>query len=160
MGLFCWKCRSTFPEGVLVCVRCGVNLQTGEELAAKSAVEEYVPITPREKVLAFFADCMPGLFRPLVLLCSVLASLAGMGVIGMGLVVMNMGALLSGIPISACGLILHAQAVVWAITGQFWMLHVALVEFQNKHWGLFILLTLFPLAAGILALRLFVPVEP
>ena len=38
----------------------------------------------------------------------------------------------------AVAFVTYAQAVVWMMTGQFWLLHAALAEFQSQHWPIFL----------------------
>jgi hypothetical protein len=147
---YCWKCKTTYDPQVAVCLKCGVNLITGEELAVESKEEE--PLTFPERVFRWIADCFPGLLRPKMWLPALLMACLALAVMWLCLFVFSMGAVLSAFPIGAMALIIYAQAVVWLITGQFWLLHTALTEFQGRHWSIFVLLVLGPLVVGILLL--------
>lgn len=146
----CWKCRTNYPHETVICVRCGVNLETGEDLAPKEESEDPGP----QGIVEHIGDLAPGLLKPIVWIPALLLALGGWGVIGLGGMLIQSGVVLSGFPVSAFGLILYAQAVVWMITGQFWLLHAALVEFQGRHWTIFVLAVFGPGIALILALKL------
>ncbi|MCW8132153.1 MAG: hypothetical protein KIS92_17535 [Planctomycetota bacterium] len=145
----CWKCHADYPAETVVCVRCGVNLVTGADLAPKEDAEDPGP----RGLVEHIADLTPGLLRPVVWIPALLLALGGWGVIGLGVVLAQSGAVLSGLPVAALGLILYAQSVVWMITGQFWLLHSALVEFQGRHWTIFVLGVFGPGLALLLALK-------
>ena len=145
----CWRCRTHYPADTLVCVRCGVNLLTGEDIAKPDESAE-VPLTGAAKLHALAADLMPGLLRPRIWapVIALFAVAVGVALLGWNFM---MGAPLSAISIMAVGFILYAQAVVWLMTGQFWLLHAALAEFQSRHWPIFLLLTFGP---GVILLTL------
>jgi hypothetical protein len=147
----CWKCRADYPPETVVCVRCGINLATGEEIPKQEPEEP--PLTPWEKVVATVADLTPGLLRPIVWIPSLLLAAGGWGVIIMGGMLIQAGVILSGVPVAALGLIMYAQAAVWMIMGQFWLMHTALVEFQGRHWTIFAVAVFGPGIAFILVLK-------
>jgi len=152
----CWRCRTNYPPETVVCVRCGVNLVTGEEIAQPEA--EAPPLTGMEKVHALIADLMPGLLRPRVWVPVILLCVVALGVLGLGWLMFTWGAALTAIAIMAAGFIIYAQAMVWLMTGQFWFMTSALAEFQSQHWPIFFLLTFGPGALLLTLLKLFVNV--
>jgi len=146
----CWKCRGEYPPETVICVRCGVNLVSGEDLNKSEEEEEPKP----EGLMGHIADLTPGLLRPIVWIPALLLAVAGWGIIGLGMMLIQSGIVFSGFPVAALGLIMYAQAVVWLITGQFWLLHTALVEFQSRHWSIFVLAVFGPGVVLIVLLKL------
>lgn len=152
----CWKCHTDYPAETVVCVRCGVNLVTGEDLASKSEPEDPGP----QGFVEHIADLAPGLLRPIVWIPSLLLAAGGWGVIAVGGMLIQSGVILSGVPVAALGLIMYAQAVVWMITGQFWLMHTALVEFHGRHWTIFAVAVFGPGVVFIVALKLLAGEHP
>jgi hypothetical protein len=156
----CWKCRRSYPPEVKICVSCGVNLETGEDLNWKSDREpdpgEIDPYRPRN-VFQWIQMTLPGLFHPFTLL--------GFGAMAIIFGVLEMLALLlltnqvamTAITVGAVGLIAWAQGVVFLLAGRFTMLHEGLTEIRGAQWHLFFLLTFLPIAAFMAYLKLFPP---
>jgi len=59
----CWKCGTWYGPDVVMCVKCGVNLDAGRELRAESD-EPARRLSAPLRFLVFVGDWMPGLFVP------------------------------------------------------------------------------------------------
>lgn len=135
----CWKCGAEYAPEVTVCVKCGINLETGDEMKTRTGDDAREP-TGGEKALGVIGDWMPGLVRPGVVALSIPVALGGLAVMAFGFGFLglrqyiNIGTtILTGIP----GLLLYAQAVAWMISGRIVWLHEALADFAGRHWALF-----------------------
>ncbi|MBI2194834.1 MAG: hypothetical protein HYU36_22870 [Planctomycetes bacterium] len=172
----CPKCGRRYPPGVVICVPCGINLVTGEELrtqvpdlekaeerngeecsesdASGESEEQPQPLSPPMRVLECIGSALPGLFRPVVLLAAFVLLVVSAGLMGLGAVVIAFGAILSGISIAAMGLLAYAQAAVCLITGEIWLIHDALAEFESRAWTLLVFFLALPFIAAFVLYRL------
>ena len=139
----CWKCGEAYPEEVLICVECGIDLRTGDEIKTGEDAEE--PLTPLQKGAAFIGKLMPGLFRPILAMSSV-------GVMAIGLLVMAFAiAMARLVPLGAfaiggAGVIVYAHGISWILAGDFGFLSGALAELDGKRWVLFFVILWVPIA--------------
>ncbi len=138
----CWKCGEAYPEEVLICVECGIDLRSGDEIKADDDPEE--PLTPLQKVAAFIGKLAPGLFRPALAIASV-------GVMAIGLFVMafaiSMAVLIpvGAFAIGAGGVIVYAHGIAWILAGECGFLSSTLVELDGKRWALFFVILWAPI---------------
>jgi hypothetical protein len=158
----CWKCHKSFPPEVKVCISCGVDLETGEDLARRGIPEpdpeEIDPYRPRNAFQWVMMN-LPGLFRP-----TILVGFFGMAVI---FVILEMLALLlltnqvamTAMTIGAVGLLAWAQGIIWLLVGRFTLLHEGLTEIRGSQWHLFFLLTFAPIATFMVVLKLNPPAD-
>jgi len=149
----CWKCGTWYGPDIVMCVSCGVNLETGREVPA-GADEEPEGRTAFQRLLMFIADWMPGLLRPALTAASTVLALAGLGVIGFSVLIFFMGAVLAAAPMGAVGLIMYAQAVAWMLAGRLELLHDVLADLEGKKWSLFLALVFAPFAVGLVLTKL------
>ncbi len=150
---YCWKCRSYYPPDVKICLRCGQDLETGQELASgvDAAPEEKPGVAGR--VLMFTGEWMPGLLRPWIIAVSILTALLGLGVMWLFLFVLPT-VLPARLIFAATGLVLYAHAIGFMMSGRISKLHEALVEIEEGQWVLFFTILLLPPTAliGLVAL--------
>jgi hypothetical protein len=144
----CWKCGSIYGPETVVCVKCGLNLETGEEFETHSENDEPEP-PAAFGVCSFLADWVPGLLRPGVVLGALFVAVLGVAVMGYALVLLGMGALIVAVAVGAGGLLLCAHAVAWILVGRFALLNDALVDLQGNQWMVFVVFTLLPVVVGI-----------
>jgi hypothetical protein len=146
----CWKCGEAYPEEVLICVECGIDLRSGDEIKAGDDPEE--PLTPLQKVGVFIGSLMPGLFRPALLMSSV-------GVMAIGLLVMAFAigmtrlVLLGSFAIGGSGVIVYAHGISWLLVGDFGFLSSTLAELDGKRWVLFFVILWAPLAVVLVMVK-------
>lgn len=164
----CFKCKTSYAASVVICMKCGVNLQTGMEIQTvrppppeasppnDAGAEETVeaPLTGRERILQFIAEWTPGLLRPAVMIGSLLLAAVGFCLVVLCFVVLTLGAALSAFPIGALGVIAYGQAVSWMMSGDFRLLHDAFLDFESRHWTFFFAALFLPFAAGIAAMKM------
>ena len=148
----CWKCGTWYAPDIVMCVSCGVNLETGREIQAGADEDEEPPRTLR--VMAFIADWTPGLLRPAVLVLSIVLALLGFAVMGLCVFVLALGAVFGAVAIGAVGLIMYAQAVAWMLVGRIVLLQDALLDLESKKWSLFFALIFAPFAVGLVLMKL------
>jgi len=142
----CPSCGIPYDAGTLICTRCGIDIRTGRPLRTtvgaaasdeKEADEGPVEYTAWEKFVMAVGAFVPGVFRPKVLIASILmicvAAVAG----GFGLMIFSLGAVFAAVAVGATALILYAQAVAWVLIGRFALLQEALTEFDGKAWTIF-----------------------
>lgn len=138
----CWKCGEAYPEEVVICVECGIDLRSGDEIKAGDDPEE--PLTPLQKCAVFIGKLMPGLFRPALAMASV-------GVMVIGLFVMafaiSMAVLISlgAFAIGGAGVIVYAHGISWLLGGEFGFLSSTLAELDAKRWVLFFVILWAPI---------------
>jgi len=141
--LHCPQCGTSWPAGTVLCVRCGMNLLTGERTApppAPAALEEE-PETRLER----FAGRFPGLFRAKTLVLSLIVLAMAAGCFVLCVVLLSMGVVMTAATAGGVGLILYAQAVAWILTGEIQLLVEAMTEFDGPRWNAFILALIIPL---------------
>ena len=141
----------------ILCVQCGLNLKTGQRvdydgLEDEAPEEEEGPSLPL-RMLIFVGELLPGMFRPGILLFSIIVGIIGFGVMGLGIVIFELGAMLAGIAISAGGLVAYAQAIGMLLVGEAVFLSEALAEIDSRRWYLFFLILFAPFAVAIFFIR-------
>lgn len=157
MARRCCVCETDYPSDVLICVECGINLLTGEqytlsverisEHAAERAGSEKSSFraTPTRFLLVWSGENLPGLFRPLVLLCALLLAAIGLSIVVLGIVLlMGFMVVMGGGACMALGSLAYAQALAFIISGEFETLVTALVDFDGTHWTVFFSLLMAP----------------
>ncbi len=143
---YCWKCRSYYPPDVKICLRCGLDLETGQELApAGDATPEEEPGVAGS-VLVFVGEWMPGLLRPWIIAVSALAALLGLAVMWFFIFVLPT-ILPAMLVFTTAGLVLYAHAIGFMMSGRISKLLEALAEFEGGQWVLFFTMLLLPLPA-------------
>jgi hypothetical protein len=140
----CPHCGTAYPSDTVICVKCGVDMRSGEELHTEADPVPRPPLAAR--VLLFFANLVPGFFRLKILIVALLACAIGVGVVLLGMHIFLMGAVFGGVAIMAAGLVVHAQAVGWILFGTFALLPECLAELDSNQWLVFILLVFGPIA--------------
>jgi len=143
----CWKCGEEYEPEVRICVRCGVDLDTGERIETRMGEEEdRLPMHWR--LLAFVANWMPGILRPVVIVAAAVGGLVGFALIGFGMfLVFGLGGVFTGVAVAAGGLIAYAQAVAWLLVGRLGIIHDVLADMEDRKWPVFFLMVFAPPAA-------------
>ncbi|MFA6294513.1 MAG: hypothetical protein WC637_22165 [Victivallales bacterium] len=138
----CPRCQHLLEPGIVVCIKCGFNLKTGDQLETKIHIQDDTPWWL--KSLRFVYDVMPGIFRPLTIVAFILCLILTFVLIWIGLFIMGFGAVLSGFSILSVALMLHAQGVAFLLAGEIQALKSALVEFTERQMWAFALLVFGP----------------
>jgi len=141
-GRRCWRCGTEYAADTVICVRCGIDLRTGETVGTDADEEEKAPAPMR--ALLFIGELVPGLFRPVLLIVALLTAGVGLGVMWFSLLFLSWGGVLTACAVGAGGLIIYAQAVALVLNGSFCLLHEALAELDGRRWLLFFLLLSVP----------------
>jgi hypothetical protein len=146
----CWKCGEAYPEEVLICVKCGIDLRSGDEIKTYEDSEE--PLTPLQKGAAFIGSLMPGLFRPILAMVSVAVMAIGLFVMALSV---GMSGLvpLSSISIGAAGLIVYAHGISWLLGGECGFLSSTLAELDARRWVLFFVILWAPIVAVLATVK-------
>jgi hypothetical protein len=144
----CWKCGSVYDPETVICVKCGLNLETGEQFETHAEDDEPEP-PAAPGFYSFLDDWAPGLVRPGIILGSLFMTGLGVAVMGYALVILGMGGLIAAVAIGAAGLVLCAHAVAWILVGRFALLNDALVDLRGNQWMVFSVLTLLPVVVGM-----------
>jgi len=150
----CWKCATHYPANVILCIRCGINLKTGDpiESALDASSNAETELTFPLRILQWIADTLPGLLKVPVLIVSIFASFIAFLVVMLSLSLL-LGAPLSAFPIGAVGLIIFAQAVTWMIQGEFCLLQQGMAEFRGKDWTTFVVIVFAPIILELVFLK-------
>ena len=152
MSNSCPHCGTVYPPDTVICVKCGIDLRTGDELQTEAEPE------PRPSaimtVLLFLGNLAPGVVRPMLLITSLLVAVIGLGIMVLGMHIFAMGAVFAAVAILASGLVVYAQAVAWVLFGNFAMLPECLAELDGNQWFVFFIIVLAPIAAFLIALHL------
>jgi hypothetical protein len=148
----CWKCGEAYPEEVVICVECGIDLRSGDEIKAGDDPEE--SLTPLQKGVAFIASLVPGLFRPALAMASVVVMAIGLLVMAFAI---SLSAVvpLSAFPIGAAGLIVYAHGVSWLLGGWCGFLNSTLAELDARRWVLFFVILWAPIVAVLVIAKFF-----
>jgi streptogramin lyase len=139
---------------VVVCVKCGINLVTGKELAmALGQEQDEAPAGVGARVLGWLGDSLPGLFRPKIVVCAAVLAVVAAGLVALALVFVMLGGPISAFAVGALGLVAYAQALAWLINGEFALLSAAMTEFRGKDWSNFAFLTMLPIVVAFAGMR-------
>ncbi len=165
----CPQCGKELGRNTVICIDCGINVETGQRFDAQVSVEEVEdPHEPEEEQFAepglarrwtlYFAAVFPGVVRPGMVIFSVIIMVAGIAILAFGLA-LALGALVQpfpfeGMAISAAGLVLWAQAWGWIMTDEFSVMPNTFVEFDEERWWAFVFLMMLPIAGMILLMVL------
>lgn len=141
----CPNCGAEVAHDAIVCVHCGINMLTGFKVQQHSVIEEEEDITLGYRVLMLMGEYCPGLFRPFIIVATLVLTAVGWGAIVMALYLFRLGAYFTPFFIGAAGFIVYAQAIALMMTGEFWVLHDALVEFEGAKWTVFFVALLLPM---------------
>ena len=149
----CPRCGVVYETSVTVCVHCGINLATGQKLDQQVEIlqEEDREQPPRPhglKLLArYIPALLPGLFRPKVLIISMLMLLSGLLMIILGVALALSMIFFEGMIIASVGVLAYAQTMAWLIAGELKMLPDALTDFDGAQWNMFTGAILIPIIA-------------
>lgn len=106
--------------------------------------EEAGPPSLGWRALAWTAEYLPGLFRPVLLVCALLLASLGLVIIVMGILLMFSMVLLGSLAFLVVGSLAYAQAVSWVVYGGFELLTEALADFDSTRWVLWFIGLLLP----------------
>ena len=154
----CPNCGRAYEQEFIICVNCGLDLRTGrrqkpqvlqvdqdaEDEFEEEEDQEPAPPSAMFKVVAWTAEYLPGLFRPLLLLSAILLTCFGIFVILMGCVLLLSFVLLGAMAMLAVGSLAYAQAVSFIVYGGFELLPEALADFDSTRWLLWFIGLLLP----------------
>jgi len=148
------KCK---PEDKF-CVHCGSRLGAPsmgprEPILPQETEEEESHGTLRG-ILYWLGEYFPGLFRPGVLIGSVVLVVLAIGVGILAVVACLFGVLISGMFIGGFALILYWTALAWLLTGDICMPVDALTDFNGTQWTLFVVMTVLPIGVCLAFLGL------
>jgi len=146
----CPNCGAVLAADAILCAKCGLNLEMGTASRRYWPEEEVhhqeeAPPSFAIKAVLFVGEWLPGLFRPKVLICSILCAIFGFATMGFCIAMMALGAMFAAFTIGAFGLIVYAQAIAMALTGEIAMLSDALTELNGAKWMLFFVILLAPI---------------
>ena len=150
----CPVCKTEYAPGVIVCVSCGIHMDTGQQYTMSTvrppdADEDDDAVAARPSwsrlALIWTAEHLPGLFRPLVLIGAILLGAVGLAITVFGIVlILGFFAIFAGGACVAVGALAYAQAVAFILIGEFMGLVAALVDFNEMQWVLWFTLLMLP----------------
>lgn len=163
----CPRCGKTMGRNVVICVDCGINIETGQRLGARVSVEEAEEPDETEETVeaagfvqrwaAYFHAVFPGMRNPLLVSVSVLVMVMGVGFLAFGLVLALVVIVpFEGVAISGVGLVLWAQAWGWVMVDEWSVMPDTFLDFDEERWWAFAILMVLPIA-GMILLMLLVP---
>jgi len=145
-GVRCRKCGAECPTGDAFCGECGARLPQRQEATSKEPFFEDRGLR-RWGCVLWFLDLFPGLLSPMVLICSILCLFVSAAIIWFALLVFGMGGMIGSFFIGGFGFIVYWSALSWLLYGYVVFPSEALAEFGSRHWFVFVLATLGPIAA-------------
>jgi hypothetical protein len=165
----CLKCGTSYGADVLICTKCGVNLETGHPVQTVVEADSEVPEAPADEreeeepsapmqFLMAVGEVFPGLFNPLTLILFPVSVVVALGLAWLALFILSLGALFGGIALGGVALMAYALGVAALLTGRIGTLTDALVELTSTQWTIFIVMVFGPVAliwwlvAGLLKL--------
>ena len=151
----CSGCGSPMAADAVICLQCGMNLETGERAqtqvqaqpaqeAPEPEEEEEEELTTADRVTVVIGEWVPGLFKPKVLIASTIVTLIGLALMWLTLYLIQQGTGMVAIMFAGLGLMVYAQALAWLLTGELQLLTDALADFDAYRWGIFLILWLTP----------------
>lgn len=140
----CPRCQQLLEPGIVVCIKCGYNLKTGEQI--ETQIHEHDDAPWWLKFLRFIYDVMPGIFRPLTIIAFILSIILTFVLVWIGLFIIGFGAIFSGITICSAALMVYAQGVTFLLAGEIQALKSALVDFTERQMWAFGLMVFGPCA--------------
>jgi hypothetical protein len=146
----CSRCNRELDPDAAICVHCGIHQKSGRNYSTRIEDPEGDDDGPSMPplIIQILAENVPGLFRPWIMLMSLMAAIFAAAVAGLCVFIVMIGAILVAFPIGSVAIIMWAQAIGWMLTGETAMLVNCLIEFNNVRWLLFFSLLFSPL--GIL----------
>ncbi|MFP4057514.1 MAG: hypothetical protein ACLF0G_11660 [Candidatus Brocadiia bacterium] len=147
----CPGCGAPLARGGAPCVRCGseVGRSPGAEPPEEDEEREGLAL----RVLLFVGELVPGLFRPGLVVLSLVLVVVGLGVLGFAAFLFSLGLLFSPMAVGAVGLLAYAQGVAVLLNGQACLLSEALAELVGPQWLLFLALIAAPFVVMLLLLQ-------
>jgi hypothetical protein len=161
-ALPCPRCNAPLDPGAVLCHRCGTNLRTGRSPAEIGPEESAADLEePRPSVLVeaveYIGAYLPGLFRPWLLIRTILWSVAGIAAMGFCVFLVVLGAVIEACMVGGFGLILYAQGLAILIQGEAGLLHEILADMKSGQWLVFLALLFVPFAGFYFVLQHFLP---
>lgn len=160
MPVSCPGCGQQYEKPFVICVNCGLNIKTGQRLALQvggqtTADDDADDIDNLDetdergpgvawRALQWTAEYLPGLFRPVLLICAILLAALGLVIIVVGVFLMLSMVVLGSLAFLAVGSLAYAQAVSWVVYGGFELLTEALADFDSTRWFLWFVGLLLP----------------
>jgi len=158
----CPICSAPVAVGAVICLNCGLNLETGvrtqthvrEEAAGTSEVraqeaeaedEEEEP-SLGDKISMVVEAWAPGLLRPLVLIVSTVFALIACTLLWLTTYMVREGASMEALAFAGLGLIFYAHTLTWILTGELQSVVEGLADFDLYRWLTFLLLLFTPYA--------------
>lgn len=145
--LLCPGCGESYGGDSAICVRCGIDLRSGEVLARDAGPGQEAEERP--PWWAWFPALCPGFFQVKTLVVSLLALVLGAVCVGLCLLFLAMGVMFTAVSAGAVGVILYAQAVAMILTGEIALLNDALAEFDGSRWTAFFFALAIPFTVVI-----------
>ena len=137
MARRCPRCRKSWGDTDRFCGDCGARLDQPGRVRPKEPPPPGAPVV-------WLLETFPGLARPMVLVCSILAVLAAFVAFGLAMVMLSMGVLITAFAAGAGGMIIYWTALGWILYGYLCHPVEALSEFQGRHWMVFLVATTIP----------------
>ncbi len=143
----CAACGGPVSPGQRFCTACGSRLGVpGVPQARREPIVEEEELSRPLRALIWFLELFPGFVSAVVIVMSILATAAGVGIVLMGLFVLAMGAAIAGFMIAGFGLLCYWSAVVWMMSGYLCLPQDGLAEFDGAKWTVFGVLAMLPIA--------------
>ena len=140
----CPKCGAVCGESDLFCGSCGSQLSDVSPVQPEVVDFEPEPEKEYSPAALFILETFPGLLRPLIIVATILATVAALGTIGLSLFLLQMGGMIAAFAVGAAAVLIYWTGLCWMLCGEFCLPVEAMVDFTEKHWVALVLLTTIP----------------
>lgn len=156
----CSQCEAELEDDAVICVRCGADQRSGEQLL--SEVGETVEDREADEAglsgpalwMRYIPALWPGLFRPGVLVVSLITLIFAFLAMGLGLFIGIVFMLvMEGMVITGFGVVLYAQVMAWWLVGELSLLPDAMVDFDGLRWNVLFVMCGLPLVIILLCMK-------
>jgi len=137
---YCPKCGTSQDDEDVFCTRCGSTLI---KRRGGNANDEQQPGAAGALFL-LVADLCPGVFRPVVLISSILAICCSLVAFALAAWMATMGVMITMFAVGGGGVVIYWTALSWLLYGYIVVPVEAMAEFRGKHWMAFLLATSVP----------------
>ena len=151
--MMCPKCGFACRSDDSFCGGCGARIRSEAARAQREPRAER-PKMEIPPALVWLLELFPGLLSPLVIVCSVVTVALSLGAMALAAFCLQMGALISAFFIGGSGVLIYWTGMCWLLSGTVCLPVEAMIDFTQRHWLAFVLLTTVPASVFLLITKI------